>query len=101
MIAKVSFLAGLATGYVLGTRAGRDRYEQIASTVREVWRDPRVQAKADQAQRGVKEAADKAASAAGDAAKTAADKASSAVSGTGADADAPDPGSVTQSGRVT
>ena len=29
MRTKVTFLAGFATGYVLGSRAGRARYEQI------------------------------------------------------------------------
>ena len=30
---KLRFLAGLAAGYVLGTREGRERYEQIVSAV--------------------------------------------------------------------
>ena len=29
MRTKATFLAGFATGYVLGSRAGRERYEQI------------------------------------------------------------------------
>ena len=28
-VAKLSFLAGFGAGYVLGSRAGRERYEQI------------------------------------------------------------------------
>ena len=31
---KLRFLAGLAAGYVLGARDGRERYEQIVRTVR-------------------------------------------------------------------
>jgi hypothetical protein len=50
---KLSFLAGLGAGYVLGTRSGRARYDQIAGKAREVWSDPRVQEKADQAKRMV------------------------------------------------
>ena len=33
---KLRFLAGAALGYVLGTRAGRERYEQIAGSLREL-----------------------------------------------------------------
>ena len=33
---------GLAAGYVLGTRAGRQRYEQLTETVRKVKADPAV-----------------------------------------------------------
>jgi len=37
------FLGGLAVGYLLGTRAGRQRYEQIAETAKKVWESPTVQ----------------------------------------------------------
>jgi hypothetical protein len=40
---RMSFLAGLATGYVLGTRDGRERYEQIARLARQVADHPTVQ----------------------------------------------------------
>ena len=33
---KLRFLAGAALGYVLGTKAGRERYEQIAGSLREL-----------------------------------------------------------------
>jgi len=32
---------GVAIGYVLGTRAGRERYEQMKSAVTALWEDPR------------------------------------------------------------
>ncbi|MEU4563188.1 hypothetical protein AB0F72_32825 [Actinoplanes sp. NPDC023936] len=32
----VTLAAGFATGYVLGTRAGREKYEQIAATTRKI-----------------------------------------------------------------
>ena len=57
MVTKLSFLAGLGAGYVLGARAGRERYEQIASTAQGLLQDPRVQQKASQAQQVVKEQA--------------------------------------------
>ncbi|GAB3646808.1 hypothetical protein [Glycomyces tarimensis] len=37
------FVAGLGIGYVLGTKAGRERYEQILSWTRQVTGDDRVQ----------------------------------------------------------
>ncbi|MBS2532632.1 hypothetical protein KGQ20_07585 [Catenulispora sp. NF23] len=33
---RLAFTAGLITGYVLGARAGRDRYEQLAKSARSV-----------------------------------------------------------------
>jgi len=54
MAGKISFLVGFGAGYVLGTRSGRQRYEQIASKAQAVWRDPRVQEKAGRAQQLVK-----------------------------------------------
>lgn len=49
MRGKLTLLAGVGVGYVLGTRAGRERYEQLAANAKKVWRDPRVQDKAGQA----------------------------------------------------
>ncbi|MGO2658212.1 hypothetical protein [Mycetocola reblochoni] len=43
MKGKILFVAGLATGYVLGTRAGRKRYEQIRSGWLSVWNTRPVQ----------------------------------------------------------
>lgn len=40
---KATFLAGFATGYVLGARAGRARYEQIRQAARSVMASPAVQ----------------------------------------------------------
>lgn len=49
MKGKILFVAGLATGYVLGTRAGRARYEQIVKAARSVWTSPPVHAVAEKA----------------------------------------------------
>lgn len=43
MRGRILFVFGVALGYVLGTRAGRERYEQIRAGALKVWRDPRVQ----------------------------------------------------------
>ena len=50
MKGKITLLVGGAVGYVLGTRAGRQRYEQMKSQAQSLWKNPKVQAKATQAQ---------------------------------------------------
>ncbi|MEN9620181.1 MAG: hypothetical protein RL499_374 [Actinomycetota bacterium] len=57
MRGKILFAAGLAVGYVLGTRAGRERYEQLKGAVQGFWNDPRVQKRVDQVEDFVKEKA--------------------------------------------
>ncbi len=49
-MAKLSFLAGFGAGYVLGTRAGRERYEQIRRAWEHAKDDPRLQSIAGMAQ---------------------------------------------------
>jgi hypothetical protein len=43
MKGKILFVVGLGVGYVLGTRAGRERYEQIKGAAERVWNTPTVQ----------------------------------------------------------
>jgi hypothetical protein len=68
MKGKILFVFGLAMGYVLGTRAGRERYEQIKAGAEKVWMDPRVQEQVHTVEEFVKDKApdlaDKATSAA-------------------------------------
>jgi hypothetical protein len=40
---KATFLAGLAVGFVVGARAGRERYEQMVKASRKVAESPAVQ----------------------------------------------------------
>ena len=49
-MAKLSFLAGFGAGYVLGARAGRERYEQIRRAWEHAKDDPRLQSIAGVAQ---------------------------------------------------
>ena len=42
-MSKMSFLAGMGVGYVLGARAGRQRFEQIKTGAQGVWNNPKVQ----------------------------------------------------------
>lgn len=73
-MSKLTFLAGLGVGYVLGARAGRERYDQIADATRSVWRKPEVV----QARESAKQTA---ASGAGHLADAAASKARDTVGG--------------------
>jgi hypothetical protein len=43
MRGKLWFLGGLAAGFVLGARAGREKYEEIVATARKVKEHPTVQ----------------------------------------------------------
>jgi SLT domain-containing protein len=47
---KLTLLAGGAVGYVLGTRAGRERFEQIKSQAQTLWEHPKVQEQASKVQ---------------------------------------------------
>ncbi len=62
---RVTFLAGLAVGFVAGTRAGRERYEQMKKIARQTVESPPVQkaarAAGDKATELTKVAKDKAA----------------------------------------
>ena len=43
MKGKILLVVGLGVGYVLGTRAGREKYNEIKATADKLWQDPRVQ----------------------------------------------------------
>ena len=64
-MAKLSFLAGFGAGYVLGARAGRERYEQIRRTWNSAKDDPRLQSVAGMVQARADAAVDSAKSALG------------------------------------
>jgi hypothetical protein len=77
-MSKLSLLVAAGAGYVLGARAGRQRYDQIAATARKVAGNPKVQNVAHKAQDAAAQQATAAAGLAKDkvtsAASTAADK---------------------------
>ena len=54
---KMTMLVSGGIGYVLGARAGRERYEQIRSTALKIKGNPTVQATASKAADAAKEAA--------------------------------------------
>ena len=50
MRGKLMFITGLAAGFVLGSRAGREKYEEIRANAKKVWEHPTVQEAAGVAQ---------------------------------------------------
>ncbi|BBH66642.1 hypothetical protein ACTI_33270 [Actinoplanes sp. OR16] len=50
MRGKLLFLTGLAAGFVLGSRAGREKYEEIRANAQKIWENPTVQEAAGVAQ---------------------------------------------------
>jgi len=83
MRGKILFLTGLGVGYVLGTKAGRERYTQIKHTASKLWNDPRVQQRVDQVEGFVKEKGPEVAEFVGDNAKKLVSQASGRGSSSG------------------
>lgn len=63
MKSKMAFLTGAAVGYVLGSRAGRARYEEIRTKARTMFADERVQEVVETAKEKASEAAEAASAA--------------------------------------
>ncbi|MEB8343615.1 YtxH domain-containing protein [Streptomyces endophyticus] len=57
---RLTFIAGLALGYVLGTRAGRERYEKLKKSAREIAQNPAVRNTAESAAQQTRNVAGKA-----------------------------------------
>lgn len=57
MRGKILLVVGIGIGYVLGTRAGREKYDEMKAAVDRLWNDPRVQRQVDSAQDFVKDKA--------------------------------------------
>lgn len=53
---KLTLLVAAGAGYVLGTRAGRERYEQIKQQTTKFWNNPTVQDTVDGVQTHAKQA---------------------------------------------
>ncbi|MCO1339512.1 hypothetical protein BJH93_11500 [Kocuria polaris] len=58
----LTFLAGAALGYVLGARAGREKYEAIRDKASELWDDPRTREQVSRVTSAVEEKAPQVAS---------------------------------------
>ena len=83
---KIVFVLGLVIGYVLGARAGRKRYDQLAAGVQKVWTSGPVQ---KQVGRATDLAREKAGEAASGAVKLVADQLGRAVAGKSSKPSAP------------
>ncbi|EME64402.1 YtxH domain-containing protein [Rhodococcus sp. CSLK01-03] len=81
MMRALTFAAGAALGFVLGTRAGRETYEKMRDQSVQLWNKPEVQQKVTEAKETVQEKAPQVQEKAGDLAKKAAEKAN--ISGGG------------------
>lgn len=57
MRGKLGIIVGLAVGYVLGSRAGRERYEQIKTQWLKLWHTEPVQKQVDKVKDAAKSAA--------------------------------------------
>ncbi|CAL9439023.1 YtxH domain-containing protein [Streptomyces albus] len=60
---RLTFVSGLAIGYVLGARAGRERYEQLRKGMRRIAENPAVRNAGEAAALSGRQAAAKAADA--------------------------------------
>lgn len=80
-MSKLSFLAGLGVGYVLGAKAGQKRYNQIRTQADRVWSSGPVQSRVDTVKQTVKEQAPVVAAKLGEAAKSAGSSAKERVTG--------------------
>ncbi|MFJ9635294.1 YtxH domain-containing protein [Streptomyces sp. NPDC101178] len=57
---RLTFIAGVALGYVLGTRAGRERYEQLKKSAQRFTENPAVRNAAESAAHSGRDIAGKA-----------------------------------------
>ncbi|MCX5160071.1 YtxH domain-containing protein [Streptomyces sp. NBC_00264] len=57
---RLTFITGLALGYVIGTRAGRERYEQMKKSARRFAENPAVRNTAESAAQSGRDLAGKA-----------------------------------------
>lgn len=89
-MSKTSMLVAGAVGYVLGARAGRERYEQIMDQAQRIWTNPNVQKASRNAQDLAREKGPVVGEKLAGAAKSAAGTAAAAVSGGDADKSASD-----------
>lgn len=58
---KLTFIAGVAVGFVLGARAGREKYERLVEAARKAAESPAVRGTVDAAAQGGRQAAGRAA----------------------------------------
>jgi hypothetical protein len=98
MAGNLKLLAGLAAGYVLGARAGRERYEQIAEATRRLAERPEVRELTGKVRAGLGAGLEKAADTASDRLQQARGEDSGSEGQPRAGTDRPEAGAQPQSG---
>ena len=98
MAGNLKLLAGLAAGYVLGARAGRERYERIAEATRRLAERPQVRELAGKVRSGLGAALEKAADTATQRLRQARGEGSDSGGQARAEAGGPEPGQRPESG---
>ncbi|MCK0111981.1 hypothetical protein MWU75_07515 [Ornithinimicrobium sp. F0845] len=78
---KVWFIIGASIGYILGARAGRERYDQISRTAEKAWNSDMVQTRVDDVKSVAAEAPGKVAGTLAGSAKDLAGQAKAKVTG--------------------
>ncbi len=78
---KVWFIIGATLGYILGARAGRERYDQISRTAGKAWNSDMVQHRVDDVKAAAAEAPGKVAGSLAGSAKELAGQAKAKVTG--------------------
>jgi hypothetical protein len=81
IVKKLLLIGAAAAGYVLGTKAGRERYEQIRRQTSKVWNSEPVQHGVHEAEDVAKQAASAAGTKVADAASTAGSRVAAKVKG--------------------
>jgi hypothetical protein len=86
-VKKLTLLVAAGAGYVLGSRAGRERYEQIKQQTTKAWNNPKVQDTVDQVQTQAKATGADLGSKVAETAGDVKDKVSDKISSSGTDTD--------------
>jgi PRC-barrel domain protein len=87
VIGKLGMALGAAVGYVLGAKAGRERYEQIAASARQLMEKPQVKRVMESAPGNLGARVEQVANKAADAVHQASDRVAPSDTGTGATAE--------------
>ncbi len=53
-MSKITMAAAFGAGYVVGAKAGRQRYEELSAKAKELWSNPKVQEQAGKVQEQAK-----------------------------------------------
>ncbi|MGB3258754.1 MAG: hypothetical protein WBA72_12300, partial [Ornithinimicrobium sp.] len=53
-MSKITMAAAFGVGYVVGAKAGRQRYEELSGKAKELWNNPKVQEQAGKVQEQAK-----------------------------------------------